>query len=85
MSARAQERMALIAAEEARIAEENDPHRGHHGHLRGTAVECSCGEFQGLACVAFPRLDTEEERAAYRASLVCRICGERDVVALSPE
>jgi len=71
-----------MAAEEARIAEENDPHRGHHGHLRGTAVECSCGEFQGITCVAFPDLSTEEKWAAWEASQVCRVCGQRGVVDL---
>jgi len=61
------------------------PHEDHHSHLRGTGVECSCGEFRGVTCVAFPNLATDEEWAAWEASLVCRICGERGVVTLDRE
>jgi hypothetical protein len=71
MSGRARERMAR----EARAERENDPHAGHHSHLRGTMVECSCGEFGGVTCVAFGE-DYDP------AKLSCRICGEPGVVTL---
>lgn len=71
MSIRAKARMAAAEAQERA----NDPHREHHAHLAGTSVYCSCGEFQGVTCVAF---DSDYNAAA----LSCRICGETGVVAL---
>lgn len=33
-------------------------HDGHHEHLIGAAVVCSCGKFRGITCVAFVEQDT---------------------------
>ena len=57
-------------------------HGSHHTHLDGTSVYCSCGEFHGVTCVAFPDPDDEQAMADYAAQS-CRICGQRGVVALA--
>lgn len=48
---------------------EPDPHAGHHQHLEGTGVICSCGEFIGVTCVIIP--DDFDETA-----ISCSICGQ---------
>jgi hypothetical protein len=53
---------------------ESDPHAGHHLHLSGPSIICSCGEFQGLICVAL----TEDYNPD---ALRCSICGAPGVVA----
>ena len=75
MAARAQARAAARELE----AEEPDEHDGHHQHLRGTMVECSCGEELGITCVALPPLETEEEKREFWDSLACRECGKKGV------
>lgn len=82
MSARAAAKREAAEAERRQLEEENDPHRDHHVHLAGTAVVCSCGEFRGLACVAFPPEladATEAEARNYWESLTCGTCGARGV------
>jgi hypothetical protein len=59
-----------------RVAERvTDPHRDHHTHLAGTSVYCSCGEFRGVATVAF---DEDVDAAAWS----CQVCGARGVIAI---
>jgi len=65
---------------EARAAGEMpDEHEGHHRHLNGSMVECSCGEESGVICVAFPVFGTDEESDAFWDSLACRECGKKGV------
>ena len=53
-------------------AGEDHTHDGHHTHLRGSCVECSCGEFFGVTCVVIdPAFDY--------ATLRCGVCGEPGV------
>src|ERR1039458_2036837 len=40
--------------QEAEREAEQDEHAGHHTHLIGTTVECSCGADFGVTCVAYP-------------------------------
>lgn len=75
MSRNAAARAVVAEAERAAYERANDPHGSHHHHLRGTAVECSCGEFQGITCVAFGE-DYDP------AKLSCEVCGEPGVVTL---
>ena len=56
-----------------------DEHAGHHDHLNGTMVECSCGEEFGVTCIAFPDFGTNEEARAFFDSLACRECGKKGV------
>jgi ribosomal protein L40E len=78
-----EERMARTAAARATVAEAEqiarcgaeNPHRGHHQHLRGTMVSCSCGEDFGVTCVVID-FDFDPE------TLICRECGARGVVLL---
>lgn len=77
MAAKAAER-SLAAEAEAELARiGDDPHREHHGHLRGSGVECSCGKFLGVTCVAISE-DHDPD------VLSCEACGERGVVLLGP-
>ncbi len=69
MASRAAERSRLLAAEERTL----DPHVTHHQHLKGTGVDCSCGEFLGIICVAFGE-DYDPDK------LFCSVCGQRGVV-----
>lgn len=72
MAMRAAERQMAADAEEFLRDQANDPHVGHHTHLRGTAVYCSCGEDRGVTCVVIEDgLDLD--------SLSCGICGQRGV------
>lgn len=70
---------------QAAYSEYNRIHGGHHRHLQGTAVYCSCGQFEGITCVAFPpewaAMAGEEIQAAIDAQ-ACSICGERGVLDL---
>ena len=66
-------------------------HYGHHTHVPGNGIVCSCGQMFGIfSVVPDPRFWSEnpQERAAaqedaeaYEASISCSICGERGVVA----
>lgn len=78
MAARAAERAHQAAAQDAA----SDPHAGHHAHLRGTMVECSCGERFGVTTVAIPFFDSPGEAQAFLDQLSCHLCGERGVAAL---
>lgn len=66
--------MAQRAQERARtsLRSEPDPHSGHHVHLSGMGVYCSCGEYLGITTIAL-----EERPNPYPR---CSICGERGVV-----
>jgi hypothetical protein len=75
------ERAAGRLAAERELKEAEDPHRDHHFHLQGTAVYCSCGEWRGVTCVAFPD-EFFDDPEAYIASLSCDRCGEVGVVRL---
>jgi hypothetical protein len=79
MSIKAKARMATAA--QAEREREKNLHAGHHEHLEGTSVACSCGEFFGVTTVAFPK-EAWDDPEAYRRSLSCRICGKEGVVAL---
>ena len=60
-------------------------HGGLHVHLQGTSVYCSCGQFNGVTCVAFPSewaTMTDEEVQADIDALSCDICGKRGAVNL---
>jgi len=57
---------------------EGDLHRGHHWHLEGTGVWCSCGEFCGITTVAF---DKDYDPAKLR----CSECGQVGVVRLGDD
>lgn len=48
-------------------------HEGHHEHLRGRDMECSCGQFLGTACGGIG----EGDLVPY-----CEICGEPGVATL---
>ena len=84
MAARAAVRRERAEAAERAREEANDPHAGHHGHLIGTAVYCSCGEFEGITCVAFPGA-TREEWKALGAVSRCEACGQRGVSGFMPQ
>lgn len=75
-----EERMAAKAELRAAAAKAAKPdpragHEGHHTHLSGTCVYCSCGEFQGVTCVAFIPGDDPREWS-------CDVCGARGVARL---
>ena len=78
MSDRAKARERERAATEATYVD--DPHQGHHSHLSGTSVYCSCGEFRGTTCVAIPK-DWDAEK---QARLRCTRCDEHGVVLIGP-
>lgn len=97
MADRAREREA--AREAAIPRDENgerldDPHRGHHSHLDGTAVYCSCGEFRGVTTVAFPDwmwnkgpewtwfIQSPYRRLRFWWSVRCRVCGKHGVASM---
>lgn len=71
MAARAATRAAAARASEPAA---EDPHAGHHGHLAGTAVYCSCGQLLGVTCVAFDG-DYVPDRER------CHVCGQAGVLA----
>lgn len=75
MSQAAAERATVAEAEQIARDDANDPHRGHHRHLRLAQVECSCGEVFGVTSVVIPD-DYDPE------TLSCRECGAPGVVAL---
>jgi hypothetical protein len=66
-------------------------HEGHHEHVQGNGIICSCGECLGVFTVALdPRFwsgDPAERAAAarehtdFQAWISCRHCGRRGVVA----
>lgn len=68
---RAERREAARQAEEAA----NDPHHGHHIHLDGTSVECSCGMDRGVVCAVID-VDIDPD------TLSCDLCGKRGLVRL---
>lgn len=81
-----EERMAARAARRAAEREFRGPdvdddgvdrapaaHQGHHFHLRGTGVKCTCGADFGVTCVAFSDDWHPDDD-------VCSVCGERGVV-----
>lgn len=64
---------AKVAAREVPEAWEFHEFVGHHSHLRGSNVECSCGAWLGMASTV-TGLDPEQ--------LSCETCGEVGVVRL---
>ena len=79
----ARERRRQEAEREAEV----DEHAGHHTHLIGTTVECSCGADFGVTCVAYPPewwSATPEQRQAMDDALSCRICGKQGMVGPTP-
>ena len=77
-----EERMAdqAQAREDARLKDErgrpeDDPHYGHHSHLRGTMVSCSCGEPYGITSVVISE-DYDPDK------IVCHICGAQGYAGL---
>ncbi|MER7331697.1 MULTISPECIES: hypothetical protein [unclassified Micromonospora] len=72
MAQRARQRAATEQADQTA----RDPHSSHHTHLRGTAVECSCGELFGVTCVAVTPDNNPDERS-------CDLCGVQGVVRLN--
>ena len=83
MAARAQVRKR--EQQPAADSEYDRVHGTHHAHLKGTSVYCSCGEFHGITCVAFPpewATMTEEQVQAEIDAISCDICGKRGVVNL---
>jgi hypothetical protein len=69
---------AQAAAREAARPPEPDPdpypeHAGHHTHLIGVGVECSCGFFFGVTTVAFDD-DYDPDK------LFCSECGKQGAV-----
>lgn len=96
MSLRAKEReatRAVLAAEMGQPCEIEPPgpHDGHHMHIDGNAVICSCGQVGGcfsfIPDARFWSDDPAEVEAANREyqeyvdSISCAICGKRGVVA----
>lgn len=73
MAEKTEARNIIAEAEQIALEDATDPHKGHHHHLRGTAVECSCGEFFGVTCVVLP-----PEGFDY-SSVHCEECGEPGV------
>lgn len=92
-----EDRMAARAAERAARRKVEEPpeapapgHEGHHGHIQGNGVMCSCGACFG--CFSFapdPRYWSDDlaereqaarEDADFEAWISCRICGQRGVV-----
>lgn len=78
--------MARRAAERERArleAEQDTPdgHEGHHTHLRGSAVSCSCGADFGVTCVVLPDFSSRAEAEAWWSSLACSVCGEPGVTS----
>jgi hypothetical protein len=82
MAARATARREAREAAESEYERRCDPHAGHHGHLIGAGVYCSCGEPHGVTCVVFPGGTDEELRALYGV-LRCRMCGQRGAALLA--
>jgi hypothetical protein len=86
-----QEQQRWEAASQAEDAEFARRHGGHHSHVRGNVVLCSCGEVFG--CFSFapdPRLWSDDpaecaqarrEEDDFQAWIICRTCGERGVIA----
>jgi hypothetical protein len=83
MAAAAAARREAAEAEQRRAEEENDPHRGHHAHIEGTCVVCSCGENFGVTCVALPpelaELSPEEAQRWWTENVRCSVCGKPGV------
>lgn len=89
-----EERMAQRSAAKGRTLrqqweresqQEVDEHAGHHTHLTGTMVQCSCGEDFGVTCVAFPPEwfeMTPEQVEAEINKIRCSACGKPGMVDL---
>ena len=75
MSQRAESRRAQEAAREAAEHPLVKGHEGHHFHLAGTAVYCSCGEYRGVTSVAF-------EEGYDESKLSCEVCGAPGVALI---
>jgi hypothetical protein len=78
-----EDRMAQRSAAKDRARQPaDDEHAGHHLHLIGTTVQCSCGQDFGVTCVAFPEelwKMTLEQVHEWFGSLSCSACGEKGV------
>ena len=70
MAARAALRNKAEVEQERRA--EVAPHEGHHLHLIGTGVHCSCGEFVGITTVAF---EVDDEGNVLYEPPTCTNCG----------
>jgi hypothetical protein len=96
MAQRAAQRSMAEPIEPVQACQIGDPdmpdgHRGHHKHVIGNGIVCSCGETFGIfSFVPDPRTwsDDSAERAAleretreWRESISCSICGERGLMA----
>jgi hypothetical protein len=81
MAAQAAGRRTAAEAEDYLREKADDPHAGHHTHLDGGSVYCSCGQYLGMTTFAAEDLDDPRARAA-RESRACTICGKPGVVGL---
>ena len=91
MAARTAERAARRKAEEPPEPDMPTGHEGHHYHVRGNGIDCSCGKIGG--CFSFvpdprtwsddpaERAAVEREEADFQAWISCRICGAAGVIA----
>lgn len=79
MAARSAERRTAAEAEDYLRDQADDPHAGHHEHLDGSAVYCSCGKFFGVTSVVVPDLSTPEAQRDWD-SRACGACGQQGVV-----
>lgn len=70
MSEKAKARNVIAEAEKIAFDDANDPHKGHHNHLRGNGVECSCGSFFGVTTVIPPPEDFDY------STIKCEDCGK---------
>jgi hypothetical protein len=77
MSARAAERRAAEPPPLTPFTDPDSEHFGHHSHLRGAMVECSCGLQHGITSVA---INFDDPQCPW-----CSICGEVGVCALGVE
>ena len=92
MALRTAERTARRKAAEAEAETGLPGHEGHHAHVQGNGLICSCGEI-GLGCFSFvpdgrwwsddpaERAAVEREEADWQAWISCWICGEPGVTA----
>lgn len=73
-------RAAARAVEREAVEAAADGHAGHHSHLQGAWVVCSCGEVRGITSVALP---PEAADPAWEPPPVsCARCGAVGVVLL---
>jgi len=82
-----EQQMADRAAKRAIERAAADParsHYGHHQHLDGDEVYCSCGEDRGVITYVIPQewLDHPELEDEWRASISCDVCGKKGVIRI---